>query len=186
MNTTITTTTDTSSADTASTATPSRPRHRGRGRLAGLVAAAAACTALVATPTTVEARTVTSIDITVSETIPISTGTVVADTGLEDLGCQNAAVDTTDNSVRERGDRLIFTGTKSISCDAGDLTLRYRASVRGCATSDFGFWRVTGGTGAFSGARGAGFLVGTYTGGAGTNCDSTGIDDRYTGVVVLR
>lgn len=177
--------TSTSTSTTgSSTPSTSRPARR---RWAGLLGAAAVCASLVATPTPAEAAaTVTRVDVTVAESLAVTTGTVISDGGLDGLGCFDADVETSDLTVIERRDRTTFVGTKSIQCDEGTLTLAFRASVRGCSTTDRGVWRVTGGTGDFADARGGGRLVGTYTGGAGTSCDNTGIDDNYTGIIVLR
>lgn len=126
------------------------------------------------------------VDFTVAETLDGTPGEVVSDVGLEAFGCLGAEVTTTPGRVTTRGAFTRFVGTKDIDCTNGTLTLRYRAVVVGCSTSDFGFWRITGGTGDFTDARGRGVLVGTYTGGAGTACDNTGIDDNYTGVIRTR
>lgn len=157
--------------------------------LTTVAVASALLTAVVAVgsaaPTQAAERNV--IDITVAETLPVDEpGEVVSDLGLEAFGCLGAEVSTTPGRVVTRGTVTRFTGTKDIACTNGTLTLRYRAWVVGCASSDFGRWRVTGGTGDFADARGRGFLVGSYTGGAENACDNTGIDDNYTGIVRTR
>lgn len=172
------------------TTAPNRPSRRLGRRLAGVAGAAAMCAALVAAPTPAAAAPSASrIDLTVAETLAVTTGTVISDTGLAGPGCDGAVVLTSGVTITTAGDRTTFAGTKSIACGLGTLTLAFRASVRDCSTTDSGTWRVTGGTGEFDGARGRGRLVGTYFGGsgpdAGTNCNSDGINDRYTGVLVL-
>ncbi len=153
---------------------------------AGLVATTTVASA--ATDTTVNAAGATSVDfvdVTVAESLPLSgPGEVIDDSGLEAFGCLGADVDTTDVSSSTSGPITRFSGTKEFDCANGTLTITFRAAVVGCAANDVGSWRVVGGTDHFAGARGGGLLVGTYTGGAGTSCDSTGIDDRYLGVVV--
>ena len=151
------------------------------------VGTAVAATVLGAAALPADAATANRIDLTVAESLPIgSPGSMIVDTGLEAFGCLGASVDTPTSSVSVSGPVSTFVGTKSFNCTGGTLELSFRASTRDCSTTDRGTWRVTGGTGDFAGAHGGGRLIGTYTGGAGTNCDNTGIDDRYIGVVVTR
>ncbi|MGI9643255.1 MAG: hypothetical protein ACR2N9_10765 [Acidimicrobiia bacterium] len=103
--------------------------------------------------------------------------------------CGNGTVETVSASSRSIGaEGMRFRGTKVVHCDSGaTLEFRYVATYRSCASPiDWGRWRVTGGTGVYDGARGGGFLVGNYTGGGGTACDSTGITDIWFGAVFLR
>lgn len=146
-----------------------------------LVAMAIVCGVLsVASPAS--AAPPSAVDFTVSETLPIGTpGTLIA----SDIpGCASASVSTADVSVTETRRLTIFRGTKMLDCGAGDtLSLRFVAVVRGCSSTNFGVWRVTGGTGSFDDARGGGTLRGAYQfeGGPGTACENDGVDDRYTG-----
>ena len=58
----------------------------------------------------------------------------------------------------------------------------------GCSTTDSGNWKVVGGTGIFSSAKGNGSLVGTYFTNDGrppSACDNDGINDRYVGRLKL-
>lgn len=104
-------------------------------------------------------------------------------------GCSNGTVETTSCTEAPFGpDGMRFRGTKVVQCDSGDtLKFRYAATYRSCDSPvDWGRWRITGGTGIFDGARGGGFLVGYYTGGSDTACDSEGIMDNWFGAIRLR
>ncbi len=153
------------------------PRRRRTRRLGAIAALGTALALVPAVPT--EAATTTWVDVTVEETLAVTTGTVIADTG---LGCAGGTVTTGPVTERTRGEVTRFSGTKEFDCGGGDtLSISFRVRVRGCADRAVGGWRVTGGTGSFEDARGGGFLVGTYTG--GDACTATGIDDRYRGVI---
>lgn len=147
----------------------------------GVVAVLGSTLAVVpAAPT--HAASASWVDITVSESIPVSgPGEIVADGGLAGFDCLAGEVTTTSVSSRTWRDITRFRGTKDFDCGTGTLSISFSATVRGCASNDFGAWRVIDGSGAFEGARGGGFLVGTYTG--GDACTATGIDDRYRGVI---
>ncbi len=169
-----------------STTITAGPRRRGMRRLGAIAALGTALALVPAVPT--EAATTTRIDVTVAEPLPPVTdptdpgfpsGSIVSDTG---LNCVPGTVATTSVSSSTRGQVTRFSGTKEFDCGAdGTLSISFRARVRGCAASNFGVWRVVGGTGSFADARGAGILVGTYTG--GDACTATGVDDRYRGVI---
>ncbi|MGB9358070.1 MAG: hypothetical protein WCC01_05890 [Acidimicrobiia bacterium] len=103
-------------------------------------------------------------------------------------GCSNGTVETTSSSSQSSGpEGMRFRGTKVVHCESDNtLTFRYAATYRSCDSPvDWGRWRITGGTGIFDGARGRGFLVGYYTGGNSTACNSTGITDNWFGVIAL-
>lgn len=161
-----------------STTTISTSPFRRRTRRLGALAALGTALALVPVAPT-EAATTSFIDVTVAETLAVTSGTVIADSG---LGCSGGTVTTTSNPPVERGNVTRFSGTKQFDCGSGDtLSISFRVRARGCADRAFGGWRVIGGTGSFEDARGGGVLVGTYTG--GNACTATGIDDRYRGVI---
>jgi len=136
---------------------------------------------------TASAAPPTAVDFTVSETLPLAAPGVMIASDVP--GCPNATVATSPTSATTSGPVTRFTGTKDFDCGGGNsFTLTYRASVRGCATTDSGRWKITGGTGVFAGAKGSGALVGTYWttgGGPGDACVNDGIDDRYTGKIKL-
>lgn len=151
------------------------------------VGATVAATTFGAAALPVDAATADQIDVTVAESLPVSTpGEVTDDGGLEDFGCLGAEVATSDVSASSGGSAITFAGTKVFHCDDGTLTLSFRTSTSACSTTDRGSWRVIDGTGDFEGASGGGQLIGTYTGGDGTYCDNDGIDDRYIGVIITR
>jgi len=123
------------------------------------------------------------IDVTISETIPLTTGTL---TDGSIPACTSPTVTTFDATATTYGSLQVFRGVKEFDCGGGDtFTLRYAAATSGCAAYDFGFWRVTGGSGEFDGLRGRGVLIGSYTldGEPGDACNNNGIDDRYIGVL---
>ena len=103
-------------------------------------------------------------------------------------GCGSGTVETVSSTSTPFGaDGMRFRGTKVVQCGEGNtLKFRYVATYRSCDSPiDWGRWRITGGTGIYDGARGGGFLVGYYTGGSRTACNSTGITDNWLGAIVL-
>lgn len=149
-----------------------------RRRSLAMMAAAGAALALVPT-SPAEAAPPARIDVTVSETLPVTTGSVLG-SGF----CAGGTVSTGPVSVTTRRDVTRFSGEKVFDCGSGDtVTISFRARVRGCADSNRGSWRVVDGTGEFEDARGRGRLVGTYVG--GDACTASGVDDRYRGFVRL-
>ena len=99
-------------------------------------------------------------------------------------GCDAGDVVVTANDPdRLIGSLWIFSGTKTFSCDAGQLTIAYRAYRIGDATSSFGTWSVVDGTGLYAGMNGIGVVKGRYTyDGTG---QKTGMVDSYVGLVRL-
>lgn len=124
------------------------------------------------------------VSLSVDEAIPASTPGTIVSSSIP--GCSSGTVGTVDASARPFGrDGMQFRGTKIVNCDSGaTLTFTYVARYRSCDSAiDWGRWRIGGGTGSLAGARGGGFLVGTYTGGSGTACNSTGITDNWVGLL---
>ena len=163
-----------------STATRKVAMRRNTLRLLVTVAAMASVLA-IASPAS---AATTFISLSVDESVPASTpGTIV----LSSIpGCSSGTVDTVDASARPFGaDGMQFRGTKVVNCDSGDtVTFTFVASYLSCDSPiDWGHWRISGGTGSLAGASGGGFLIGDYTGGSGTACDSTGITDNWIGVL---
>jgi hypothetical protein len=156
------------------------------GRILRALAAAAILTGAVAMTSPVSAAPPTAVDFTVRESLPAGTPGVMISSDI--AGCATATVATIDASRVDKGPITTFRGTKVIDCGGGDtFSLTFRARVRGCSPTDHGTWKVIAGTGAFSGAKGHGQLVGSYRydGGAGTSCLTDGIDDHYTGRLKL-
>ena len=145
-----------------------------------LVTLAAIASALViASPAS---AATTFVGLSVDETISGSSPGVIVSSSIP--GCSTGTVETMDASASPFGaDGMQFRGTKVVNCDHGDtLTFTYVARYLSCDSPiDFGRWRVRGGTGSLAGASGGGFLIGNYTGGSGTACDSTGITDNWFG-----
>lgn len=154
-----------------------------RTRLISLVLFVATVVGL--SPAIAEARP-TFIDVTIRETVPLTSGALVAGSI---PGCAGPSVDTGPVTVTERPRRRAFAGSKTINCaDGSTISLDFRVSRRGCADTNFGRWRVTGGTGAFADARGGGRLIGSYTDnapGGDPTCGDDLIDDRYIGRIRL-
>lgn len=126
----------------------------------------------------------TFVNLSVDETVPASMPGTIVSSSIP--GCSTGTVDTVDASARPFGsDGMQFRGTKIVNCDNGDtLAFTFVARYRSCDSPiDWGRWRIRSGTGSLAGARGGGFLVGNYTGGSGTACDSTGITDNWLGVL---
>lgn len=100
--------------------------------------------------------------------------------GLPDCGGGTFAQDV---RVVGHGAALVFDVHTTFTCDGGSLDVHLHASVRPCDPPDRGSWVITGGTGTLAGLHGAGTLVGTYF--PGDSCNADGIDDHYTGIVVI-
>jgi hypothetical protein len=92
-------------------------------------------------------------------------------------------VTTTLSPDRFQGNVAIFTGSKTLACAGGDVTLAYRVLRVGEATSASGTWVVTGGSGLYDGLAGGGLLVGVYT--YDDLGQRSGIVDSYTGRVAF-
>lgn len=71
----------------------------------------------------------------------------------------------------------VFRGTRTFTCDSGIGSVTVNLSARFGDDGSVGTWAVTSGTGAFSGVRGAGRLVGTPL--------PDGILDTYAGTVTI-
>lgn len=71
----------------------------------------------------------------------------------------------------------VFRGTRTFTCDSGIGSVTVNLSARFGEGGSVGTWAVVSGTGAFSGVRGAGRLVGTPL--------PDGILDTYTGTVTV-
>ena len=153
-----------------------------RTRLNRLVLTTALVTMVVALAPPAGAAAPTRVDFTIAEALPVSTpGTLIAGSV---PNCTVTTVDTPTATATTVGSVTVFEGTKQVNCDEGHhFTMSFSARVAGCASFDTGTWRLEGGTGPFAGATGSGRLIGTYVGGDGTACDSTGINDRYTGKI---
>lgn len=125
------------------------------------------------------------VDVTVAESLPVSRpGQVVANSGL-DCDTPNR-VRTTSATRSDAGGIATFSGTKVFDCRGRDrLIVDFEVSVDvgSCADTAVGTWTVTGGRGTYAGAIGGGDLIGTYV--DGDACTNSGIDDRYTGAVLL-
>ena len=150
-------------------------------RLIGLTAFGATTAIGAIAPATAASAAPVTIDATISETIPVTTGALTAGAI---PGCAAPVVHTENATASTSGSTTIFRADKRFDCGGGDeFTLRLVAAVSGCATFDVGAWRAVGGTGSFAGVRGRGILIGSYTdGGAPADaCSADGIDDRYIG-----
>ena len=143
--------------------------------------AAMASVLVIAAPAS---ATTTFVGLSVDESIPASTPGTILVSSIP--GCSSGTVDTLDASASPFGSEgMQFRGTKVVNCDSGDtLTFTYVARYLSCDSPiDWGRWRISGGTGSLAGASGGGFLIGNYTGGSGTACDSTGITDNWIGIL---
>jgi hypothetical protein len=101
-------------------------------------------------------------------------------TGIPDC---SAGTQSQDARVVGRGSALVFDVNTTFTCAGGSLDVHVHASVRPCDPQDRGSWVITGGTGTLADLHGAGTLVGTYF--PGDSCNADGIDDHYTGFVVI-
>ena len=138
----------------------------------------AAIIAVLATTLGVASAATTRIDATFEETLPVTGAGVLTAGSIP--GCDAPSTSTGPVSVSNVGRLTIFSGDKTISCsDGSTIDLSFVAWLRDCNGANRGFWVATGGTGAFTDARGFGRLVGTYPNGDG--CTATSVLDRYTG-----
>ena len=145
-----------------------------------LTTIAATFAVLTATLPAASAAPPVAVDFTFAETLGTTTGTLVAGSV---PGCTSApTVTTAPVTISTFGPFTEFAGTKTISCDAGTLTIVFDAKVRlepVCEGTNKGSWEVVSGTGVFAATSGGGKLEGTYPG--GDSCLAGAVDDRYTG-----
>ncbi len=141
-----------------------------RSRITALALASVAAVALMAGPVAAGG----SQPVTITLAVDLNAGTEVFTAS--GAFCPSGSAESS-NFRPTGGGTTVFHLTKTFICQNGDsLTIDLNAVFQGKRNGTVGGWTVTGGTGAYAGAKGGGHIVGVGT--------PTGIIDTYTGVIV--